>query len=80
MIEHDEKKWTCERCGKCCMHMHSDDTGMPCECLLVEGGIATCLIQESKPDYCKEYPESNNGMCKFMDYKQISLDGLHHPS
>jgi len=47
------------------MHMHSDDTYMPCESLLVKDGIATCLIHEVKPDVCKDYPESNRGVCRF---------------
>ncbi len=47
----------CKRCGRCCLHMHSDDTGMPCESLLVEDGIATCLIQANKPEVCKRYPD-----------------------
>ena len=51
-----KKEWKCKRCGRCCMHMHSDDTGMPCEHLLIEYGIATCLIHETKPDVCKNYP------------------------
>ncbi len=39
------------------MHMHSDDTGMPCESLVVEDGLATCLIEgPNKPDVCKRYP------------------------
>ena len=49
-------EWKCKRCGRCCMHMHSDDTGMPCEHLLVKDGIATCLIHETKPKVCKNYP------------------------
>ena len=49
--------WQCVRCGRCCMHMHSDGTNMPCECLLIKDGIATCLIHgENKPDACKRYP------------------------
>ena len=47
----------CKRCGRCCMHMHTDDTGMPCESLLVKDGIATCLIQNNKPEVCKNYPD-----------------------
>ena len=47
----------CKRCGRCCMHMHSDDTGMPCEFLLVEGGMATCLIHDNKPEVCRRYPD-----------------------
>ena len=49
-------KWECQRCGRCCLHMHSDDTGMPCESLLVKDGLATCLIQDCKPEVCQNYP------------------------
>ncbi len=39
------------------MHMHSADTGMPCESLVVEGGKATCLMEgPNKPDVCVRYP------------------------
>ena len=56
-MSNKEKTWQCVRCGRCCMHMHSDDTNMPCESLLIEDGIATCLIHgENKPDVCKNYP------------------------
>lgn len=53
--------WKCQRCGRCCMHMHSDDTGMPCESLLVKDGVATCLIHDQegffgKPEVCVNYP------------------------
>jgi len=51
-----DTSFECHRCGRCCMHMHSDDTGMPCESLLVEDGIATCLIHEYKPEVCQNYP------------------------
>lgn len=51
-------KWECHRCGRCCMHMHSDDTGMPCESLWVKDGIAECLLHGTnlKPDVCVNYP------------------------
>ncbi len=50
-------KWKCQRCGRCCLHMHSDDTGMPCKSLLVKDGIATCLIEHNKPEVCVQYPD-----------------------
>lgn len=69
---------SCKRCGRCCMHMHSDDTWMPCESLLVENGIATCLLHGTnlKPEVCKNYPDHsdfNGEPCFFerdvADYK-----------
>ncbi len=70
----EAKTRTCRRCGRCCMHMHSDDNGMPCECLLIEEGVATCLLHNetgirAKPGYCVEYPEVNGEPCWFhKDY------------
>ena len=60
----------CKRCGRCCMHMHSDDTGMPCESLLVKDGIASCLVHNTtyQPDVCKNYPDHpdfNGEPCQF---------------
>ena len=53
-----DDNWECHRCGRCCMHMHSDDTGMPCESLWVKDGIAECLLHGTnlKPDVCVNYP------------------------
>ena len=50
-------EWVCQRCGRCCMHMHSSDSGMPCESLLVKDGIAHCLREgPNKPEVCQNYP------------------------
>lgn len=63
--------WTCRRCGRCCMHMHTDDNGMPCESLLIEGGIAKCQLHGTnlKPDYCRNYP-FDGGAC-FLERDQV---------
>ena len=52
---------TCERCGLCCMLNGSfdgsdNDTG-PCNSLSMKDGIATCLLQDEKPDVCLDYPD-----------------------
>jgi hypothetical protein len=54
--------------------MHTDDTGMPCESLLVKDGIATCLIYDSKPEVCKNYPnhpDFGGEPCFFNRQKEI---------
>jgi Fe-S-cluster containining protein len=64
-------KHKCQRCGRCCMHMHSDGTDMPCESLLIEDGIATCLAHgtHAKLGVCIEYPFDNEPCWFDMDYR-----------
>ena len=44
------RKGHCNRCGQCCL---TED----CEHLLIEDGLATCLIhEEDRPLKCTSYP------------------------
>jgi Fe-S-cluster containining protein len=50
----------CKRCGKCCYIWNRQPDGTkrrePCDFLRYDGNTAVCLIYDTRPDICRDFP------------------------